>query len=87
MQDVTNTNQDITFQIQQLSAKSIEICRGNPTEGVKLAEEIIALAQSESETAIGLACKGSCIVWLGNYDIALQALFEALPKLQDLDNK
>jgi transcriptional regulator with GAF, ATPase, and Fis domain len=82
--------QDATLKIQQLTHQSIELCRNNPVEGIKQAEEIIALAtsiQSDSDIAIGLACKGSCLVWLGHYDTALQALFEALPQLQEIGNK
>jgi hypothetical protein len=82
--------QDATLKIQQLTHQSIELCRNNPVEGIKQAEEIIALAtsiQSDSDIAIGKACKGSCLVWLGHYDTALQALFEALPQLQEIGNK
>ncbi|MES2512845.1 MAG: GAF domain-containing protein [Bacteroidota bacterium] len=71
------------MQIKQLSARSIEICRSNPTEGIKLADEIIDIAESlksESDLAMGLACKGACMVWLGNYDQALKHLFDSLTK-------
>lgn len=82
--------QDATLKIQQLTHQSIELCRNNPVEGIKQAEEIITLAKSissNSDIAIGVACKGSCLVWLGHYDTALQALFEALPQLQEIGNK
>jgi hypothetical protein len=38
--------QDATLKIQQLTHQSIELCRNNPVEGIKQAEEIIALATS-----------------------------------------
>ncbi len=85
-----NIQQDATLKIQELANQSIQICRGNPSEGIVIAEEIISLANSLKHNAgfvIGLACKGACLVWLGKYDTALQALFEALPNLQKFENK
>ncbi|MES2761736.1 MAG: GAF domain-containing protein [Bacteroidota bacterium] len=76
-------NQETALQIKQLSARSIEICRSNPTEGIQLADEIISIAEtvkSDADLAMGLACKGACMVWLGNYDNALKHLFDSLTK-------
>ena len=85
-----NIQHDATLKIQQLANQSVEICRGNPSEGIAIAEEIISLAdsiKSDADLATGLACKGACLIWLGNYDTALQALFEAIPNLQKFENK
>ena len=85
-----NIQHDATLKIQQLANQSVEICRGNPSEGIAIAEEIISLAdsiKSDAGLATGLACKGACLIWLGNYDTALQALFEAIPNLQKFENK
>ena len=90
MPNANNIQQSATLRIQQLAEQSIELCRGNPAEGIKQAEEIVELAKSissDSDIAIGIACKGACLVWLGNYDTALRALFEALPQLQEFGNK
>lgn len=85
----TNDNTTI-FQIEKLADLSLAKCRSNPDEGIKLAEEILEISQSnflEKGAAKGLTCKGCCLVWLGSYDTALQHLFEALPKLQEYGDK
>jgi serine phosphatase RsbU (regulator of sigma subunit)/tetratricopeptide (TPR) repeat protein len=73
-------------QVEQLAVQSKEICRNNPQKGIELAEQIIAIAkQTDSNTiaAKGFACKGACLVWVGDYENALKNLFDALPILQE----
>ncbi|MBN8697291.1 MAG: GAF domain-containing protein [Bacteroidetes bacterium] len=75
-----------TTQVNQLALESKDICRNNPQRGIELANQIIAAVQKDdlqSELAKGFACKGACLVWLGDYEQALKNLFEALPILQE----
>jgi hypothetical protein len=90
MQSTNGIDETIIFQIEKLANISIEKSRSNPQEGVKIANELIAMAQSiqfNKGIAEGLTCKGACLVWLGNYDQALQFLFEALPTLEKVGSK
>ena len=85
-----NTDETAIFQIEKLTELSLEKCRSNPEAGIKIAEEILSISNSNncaSGLAKGLACKGACLVWIANYDKALEALFESLPKLQGIGDK
>ena len=85
-----NIDETAILQIDKLAELSMEKCRSNPEEGIKIADEILNISHNANfleGIAKGLACKGACLVWIGNYDKALEALFESLPKLQDIGNK
>ena len=90
MQSTNGIDDSLIFQIEKLANASIEKSRSNPQEGVKIANELITMAQSiqyNKGIAEGLTCKGACLVWLGNYDQALRVLFEALPILEKVGSK
>lgn len=75
-----------TLQIEKLLDLSRERCRNNPQEGIKIAEEVISMSDainSSKHRAQAIVCKGACMVWLGNYDLALEKLFEGLAILKD----
>ena len=85
-----NIDETTIFQIEKLAELSLEKCRRDPEEGIKIAEEVLSISNSNncpSGVAKGLACKGACLVWIASYDKALEALFECLPKLQDAGDK
>jgi len=76
-------------QVEELVIQSKEICRNNPQKGVELANQIIDFASKEESIALkakGLANKGACLVWLGDYEEALKNLFDALPLLQQCND-
>jgi serine phosphatase RsbU (regulator of sigma subunit)/tetratricopeptide (TPR) repeat protein len=79
------TGEKLQLRIDELSTQSLEICRNDPHRGIILADELIALAENSGNgtgLARGYACRGACRVWIGEYDLALKDLFEALPVLQ-----
>ncbi len=63
---------------ENLISRSFDCYRSNPEQGVSLSGEALKLIITEIERGKALACRGSCYVWLGSYDNALQDLFEAL---------
>jgi len=78
------------LQTEMLIAKSFEVCRSNPQLGVELADNVLAILTNTSndlEKARALACKGSCMVWLGNYDNALKDLFTSLSLFSSHEDK
>ncbi|HEX8516605.1 MAG TPA: GAF domain-containing protein [Bacteroidia bacterium] len=84
------TGANLQLRIDELSAQALEICRNDPHKGIVLADELILLAQSNSltvELARGYACRGACRVWISAYDEALKDLFQALPVLQQADDR
>jgi transcriptional regulator with GAF, ATPase, and Fis domain len=64
--------------LEQQVLQSFGICRSNPQSGIELAEEVLNASPGEKLRAQAMASRGSCQVWLGNYDNALKDLFEAL---------
>ncbi len=90
MSNIDNKDMIDSFQIEKLLSQSFEICRNNPQLGAGLADEVLtAIHKSENERARAkaLACKGSCMVWLGNYDDALKDLFQSLTLFEQIPDK
>lgn len=65
-------------QAENQIAKAFGICRSHPQTGIELAEEVLAASPGDKLRAQGMAVRGSCYVWLGNYDNALKDLFDSL---------
>ncbi|MES2133196.1 MAG: GAF domain-containing protein [Bacteroidota bacterium] len=87
MSDIGNNDKIDTYQLEKLISQSFEICRNNPQLGIELAEEVLSAASDERTHAQAIACKGSCLVWLGNYDNALKDLFQALRLFEQTPDK
>jgi serine phosphatase RsbU (regulator of sigma subunit)/tetratricopeptide (TPR) repeat protein/GAF domain-containing protein len=85
-----NTKQGLTGveveTVEKLIEQSIGMSRTNPHKGIELAEEALNASDSDAVIARALVCKGACQVWLGNYETSLQTLFEALGKLEGLND-
>lgn len=74
----TTTTTDTAI-LDKLIAESYTICRTNPTKGIELADQALAIAPPASlQKAQATVSKGACQVWLGNYEEALKNLFEPL---------
>ncbi|MGZ4053820.1 MAG: GAF domain-containing protein [Bacteroidia bacterium] len=75
-------------QLEKQVAESLEICRDNPQRGVELSDDVLQNPSLVSKKIRfeAIACKGACLVWLGDYENALKNLFDALPYLQDLND-
>ncbi|MCW3105474.1 MAG: Serine/threonine protein kinase [Bacteroidetes bacterium] len=84
------SGEKLQLRIDELTAQSLEICRNDPHKGIELATEAISLALNtgmDAQLARGYACRGACRVWIGEYDLALKDLFEALPVLQEKNDR
>lgn len=90
MPSSNTVHSDEIFQIEKLSSLSIERCRSNPQEGIKIAEEVLSMSlsiKSEKHHSRGLVCKGACLVWLGSYDSALECLFSGITNLKEQNDE
>ena len=69
-------------EVEKLIAKSIEVCRINPENGIEAADEALAIIANtpDSDRLKGqaIACKGASQVWLGDYENSLKNLFDSL---------
>jgi serine phosphatase RsbU (regulator of sigma subunit)/tetratricopeptide (TPR) repeat protein len=81
----------LLLRIDELNNRALEICRNDPHQGILLAEEVLSLASDneyEIQVLRAYACRGACRIWIGDYDLALKDLFEALTGIQkDKDRK
>ncbi len=90
MPDTENKDKIDAFQTERLINQSFEVCRSNPQSGVELADNALAILAegvNEKERAKALACKGSCLVWLGNYDNALKDLFHSISLFEKFEDR
>lgn len=79
MNSIEKTNNLNTILFSDLISKSLENCRSNPQLGIQYADEVLnSNKKNEIEEAQSLICKGSCEVWLGDYENALKNLFTPL---------
>jgi serine phosphatase RsbU (regulator of sigma subunit)/GAF domain-containing protein len=74
----------LLLRIRDLNSEALSICRSNPRKGIELADEAMSLALEQGDATQqiqSIACKGACLVWIGEYELARKSLFRILPEL------